>query len=88
MKQDEISLVAKGDEVITIYGGTLLHKHGSEKVNLISQYMRDLARLLMQLRQLCHVPALQLKQAVKPEVFDKFMEATRTVGGFDEKEHH
>ena len=41
IKQDEISLVAKGDEVITMCGGTLLHKHGSEKVNLISQYMRD-----------------------------------------------
>jgi hypothetical protein len=68
MKQDVISLVAKGDEVITIYGGALLLKHGSEKVNLISQHnMRDLPRLLMQLRQLRYVPALQLKQAVKPE---------------------
>ena len=81
-------MVAKGDEVITIYGGALLLKHGSEKVNLISQHMRDLARLLMQLRQLCHVPALQLKQAVKPEFFDKFVEATRTVSGFDKKERN
>jgi len=86
MKQDNVSLVARKDEVILIYSGALVNKHGTEKVNLVSQHMRDLARLLIEVRKLCELPSLQLKDAIKPELFDNFAEATKNVSGFDENE--
>ena len=50
--------------------------------------MRELARLLIEVRKLCEQPLLQLKDAIKPELFDNLVEATKNVSDFDENENN
>lgn len=88
MKSDNISLVARRDELILMYGAALLNKHGKNKANLVSQKMRELARLLVEVRNLCRLPSLQFMNAITPDKFDVFVTATKNVSGFDAREEN
>ena len=49
MRRDQLSLIVKGDKIILTLGSVLVRKLSTAKCHLISQKMRELARLKMQL---------------------------------------
>ena len=51
MRQDEVSFVAKRDDLIFKFGQARFEKDGTSKANYITQKMRSLARLLIELRK-------------------------------------
>jgi len=54
MKNDNISSVARHDQVILQFGAAILEKVGKKNANYVSQRMRQLARLLVILRARSH----------------------------------
>ena len=86
MKSDEISLIARNDGLIKDVGEMLLEKHGEKQNNLVSQKMRELARLVMQLRETELRPDAQLSDFIKPEKFDVVVSAVRNISNFHFKE--
>ena len=51
MKNDDISKIARKDQLIVDFGSSLFEKVGSKNANYVSQRMRQVARLLQLLRQ-------------------------------------
>lgn len=50
MRPDEISFTAKRDDLMMLFGNSWFEKSGSGRANYISDKMRSLARLTMELR--------------------------------------
>ena len=65
MKSDEISAIARNDELIRDVGVMLLEKHGEKQNNLVSQKVRELARLVMQLTETEFRPDAGLSDFIK-----------------------
>ena len=82
MKSDEISAIARNDELIRDVGVMLLEKHGEKQNNLVSQKMRELARLVMQLRETEFRPDARLSDFIKPDKFDVVVSAVKNVSKF------
>lgn len=84
MKQDEITSVASNDFLILQLGQSLYNKHGSDptKTEYIRQKVQEMCRLLLSLRK--KISVFSLEDAVKPDNFDKVIEAVRDVTGYDE----
>ncbi|KAK3745627.1 hypothetical protein QZH41_011480, partial [Actinostola sp. cb2023] len=70
MKQDEISLVAKTDPLIVKYGEVLLERVGASRSREVSQGMRELARLLLELQKNSPNDECSLRGYFKPVAFD------------------
>jgi hypothetical protein len=49
MKNDDIAFIAKRDDLILMFGSVLLDKNGIRQKEYVSQRMRQLAQLLLQL---------------------------------------
>ena len=81
MKKDEITKVVLSDELITTFGSFLLCSQGLRKANLISQRMRILARLLIQLKVVTSEEN-DLKGFILPRFFDVVVRATKLLGGY------
>ena len=79
MRVDEISMTAKTDELILTFGKSLFEKSGSGKANYISQKMRSLARLLMELRKLSPGKGYSLADFISPTEFDLVVTATKNL---------
>ena len=86
MKQDQISRVAKSDETILKLGEKLCNKHGHEndKYNYVRQKMRELARLLMELRKTLGLPNHSLAAFFHPKYYRFLVTCSKNVAGFDE----
>lgn len=86
MKQDEIASVARNDFLILQLGQSLYNKHGSDptKTEYIRQKVREMGRLLLSLRKIFSI--FSLEDAVKPDNYDKVIEAVRDVTGYDKRE--
>lgn len=82
MKSDEISAIARNDELIRDVGVMLLEKHGEKQNNLVSQKMRELARLVMQLRETEFRPDAGLSDFIKPDKFDVVISAVKNISKF------
>ena len=82
MKRDEISVIARNDELIRDVGVMLLEKHGEKQNNLVSQKMRELARLVMQLRETGFRPDAQLSEFIKPDKCDVIVSAVKNISKF------
>ena len=67
MKRDDITDIVKNDDLIIRFGTMLVDKLGSKNSQLISQKMRELARLVQQLKQENADEDLQLSTFFKPE---------------------
>ncbi|XP_050512802.1 uncharacterized protein LOC126888505 [Diabrotica virgifera virgifera] len=81
MKADKISATAKNDILICLFGETHLKKHKRKQiVTVTSNKMRQLARLLIALREF--TPVQNLIDAMKPELFDDLVTATKVISGF------
>ena len=86
MKSDEISLVARNDWLIKEVGVLLLEKHGEKQNHYISQKMRELSRLLLELRQTQVIPDATLSDFIKPGKFDDIIAAVKSLSKFHLKE--
>ncbi|KAJ8048979.1 hypothetical protein HOLleu_01508 [Holothuria leucospilota] len=84
MIRDDISRVAKHDEVVLAFGESLNRKLGRRQANHISQRMRQLARLVLQLRKDNGNEDSQLRDYINPERFDVVVGAVKEVSRFDQ----
>lgn len=82
MKNDQVSLVARNDWLIKEIGVLLVEKHGEKQNNFVSQKMRELARLLLQLREEDFNPNAQLSDFIKPAKFDIVVSAVKVISKF------
>lgn len=79
MRVDEISLTCKTDELILAAAKSLLEKGGSSKASYISEKMRSLARLLLELQKISGDKSATLSDFILPSKFDLVMLATRNL---------
>ena len=70
MRSDNITQVARDDYVISMLGVMLVEKGGLRRCHDISQKMRTLARLLLELREVEESPNAQMLELLHPEKFD------------------
>lgn len=82
MRPDNISFVAKSDPLIGLYGEMLLNKHKRQQMaRVVSNKMREMARLLISLKSM-DSEIQGLFDALKPEMFQKLVSATKIISGF------
>ena len=86
MKNDEFSLITKNDHLIKRFGSVLVDKLGTKNAANISQKMREIARLLRQLRETDKNHDAQLSDFIKPETFDTVVQAVKTLCNFQDKD--
>ncbi|KAL5238907.1 hypothetical protein ACI65C_006317 [Semiaphis heraclei] len=83
MAVDNISFVAKSDELIKAFGSRYLKSHREKHlVHVVTQKMRTLARLLIQM-QLEYPSIKTLQECLLPKHFDLIVKCTKTVAGYD-----
>ncbi|KAL1488528.1 hypothetical protein ABEB36_014992 [Hypothenemus hampei] len=83
MRADEISMVAKKDSLICAFGARYIKIHREKHfINVTSRKMRELARLLIELRKIDNSIA-SLFDALKPKYFDSIIAATKIVAKYD-----
>nr|CAI5842778.1 unnamed protein product [Callosobruchus analis] len=83
MRADAISAAVKNDSIICLYGEVLLSKHKRQQiVNVVSNKMREMGRLLIILKQSHTVECLF--DALKPEMFQHLVTAVKTMSGYSE----
>ena len=85
MKRDDISFIAKRDNVILNYGSFLFTTCGAEKALYISQKMRNLARLVLNCRENSKYHDCYLENLLKSEKFDDLVDSTNEISGYDSK---
>lgn len=82
MRADAISKTAMNDVLICSYAEELLGKHKRTQIKtVISNKMRELGRLLLQLKKTTAVQ--RMLDVLKPEFFDSLVTATRAISGYD-----
>lgn len=83
MAVDSISLIAKTDPLIKSFGSRYLKCHREKHlVNIVSQKMRTLARLLIQMRNE-DSNIKSLLDCLTPKYFDKIIKCTKIVAGYN-----
>ena len=86
MRNDDITLLAKSDPLILDVGEMLVQKHGVSKASDTSQTMRELSRLVIQLRKIDGDPRAQLSNYIKPSCYDTVVNAVRELCTFEVKD--
>ncbi|KAJ8927335.1 hypothetical protein NQ314_020212 [Rhamnusium bicolor] len=82
MRADKISEAAMNDLLICSYAEGLLGKHKRTQIKtVISNKMRELGRLLLQLKETTNVQ--RLIDVLKPEFFDTIVAATKVISGYN-----
>lgn len=83
MAVDAISTVAKTDHLIKAFGSRYLKCHKEKHlINVVSQKMRTLARLVIQMK--VEVPDIKsLQDCLVPKYFDYIIKCTKIVAGYD-----
>lgn len=83
MRADDISSVVKNDALICLYGEHLLSKHKRQQiVNVVSNKMREMGRLLIALKKNYGINCLF--DAIKPHFFKYFVSAAKEISGYSE----
>ncbi|XP_046975994.1 uncharacterized protein LOC124542104 [Vanessa cardui] len=84
MKPDKISLVAKKDKFICMFGAQYLRTHREEHfITVVSRKMRELAKLLVEVNKL--KPDINsLEQVLKPQYYDTLVQATKVVARYND----
>ena len=82
MKNDEVSIVARNDWLIKEIGFVFFEKYGEKQNSLISQKMRELSRLLLQLRETDASANSSLSDFIKPGRFDDVVSAVKSISKF------
>lgn len=84
MRQDAVSSVVRNDFGILQLAQSFYNKHGHDqtKYEYIRQKLREVARVVLSLRE---DGIYSTEDAVKPESFQKVAKAVKSVSGFDEE---
>ncbi|XP_065212456.1 uncharacterized protein LOC135840056 [Planococcus citri] len=86
MKGDRISEVVANDPLILAYGQRIFEKTQHDNLSVsVSNRMRELARLLIEMRNL--TTCKTLLECLKPEHYFALVKATKNIAGFDEKQN-
>lgn len=81
LRNDDISKTAMEDILICAFAESLLNKHKRRQIrNVISNKMRELGRLLLAMKSVTGVQTLF--SALKPEMFENFVSATKIISGY------
>lgn len=86
LSNDSISLVVKHDWLILTFGNLLSSSHDQTKAGYICQRMRQLARLVIQLRSTSENQDADLGSFLKPTLFDMVLEAVHAVCKYTESD--
>lgn len=78
LREDEIGIYCKEDLLIQRFGAMLFEKYGTTQCELIRQSMRQLARLILKLREIGNTKK-NLSDFLVPEVFDLIVQATKSL---------
>lgn len=82
MKADNISLTAKKDPLICIYGEYHFNKHKRVQMNVVvSNKMREMARLKIALQSILRFE--NLIEVLKPHMYNEFIAAVKIISGFN-----
>ena len=85
MKADEVTRIAKNDRLIRRYGAHLAERVDKDQLNEVSQGMRQLSRLLLELqRNSTETTTMTLQDYMKPEYFDMLITSVKTLCSFEE----
>eukprot|EP00794_Sanderia_malayensis_P001368 gene1368-1512_t len=79
MWQDQVSFIAKRDELIVKYGCWLFEKDGSQKPSYITEKMRSLARLVIELTKISSEKHSNLAEFICASKFDVVIQGTRNL---------
>ncbi|KAL4704338.1 hypothetical protein ACJJTC_019383 [Scirpophaga incertulas] len=84
MRPDRVSLEAKQDPLICAFGAQYMRIHREKHfINVTSRKMRELAKLLIQLKTLRTFK--DLMDVLKPQNYDLIVTATKKVSSYDDK---
>ena len=89
MRADDITRIAKSDNLIIVFGEKLCQKLGHNKFqyNYIRCKLREMGRFLLQLREDSKNPNGKLEDYICPDQFRLLVSSARKVSGFDEEGH-
>ena len=79
MTSDQVSLVAKNDSIILTFGSIVAQNCTAAQYNYVSQRMRQLARLLVELRDQTQTFNADLSSFLKPDIFETVVAAVLKV---------
>lgn len=83
MRADKISLVAKSDVLICAFASQYLKTHREKHfVNVVSRKMRELAKLLLEIKKI-NPSVKDFFDALRPKNYDDIVAATKVVGNYD-----
>ncbi|KAF5279660.1 hypothetical protein FQR65_LT15317 [Abscondita terminalis] len=86
MKADDISFVAKRDQLIRHFGENYLKKHKRSQIaSVCSNKLRECARLLIQMRKRTNNPELSFFEMLSTFNFDDVIFSTRIISGYSEE---
>jgi hypothetical protein len=83
LNHDKVSHVVKQDKLITSFGSHLFQKHGQSQVRYITQRLRELARLMLTVRDK-NPDIRSLDICIDPKKFNEVVESVRLLCGYDE----
>ncbi|XP_021356135.1 uncharacterized protein LOC110452122 [Mizuhopecten yessoensis] len=84
MKQDEVLDCIKSDNALRLLGGSMIQKVGKSRVANVRQKLRELGRLLIEMRKTTPVNGTSLQNfndIIKPENFDRITEVVWNIAG-------
>jgi hypothetical protein len=83
MHNDDVGTAAKNDSLILLFGGVLADKMNRHSTAHVSQKMREISRLLIQLRKSTNLQNANLATFVSPAHFPSVLEAVRIECNFN-----
>ena len=89
LKSDAIGRAVKGDQLILQLGERLFLRHGHdlEQYTYIRSTLRELSRLLLELRNSIGPDDASLRHFIDPAMYQKVIECAKTVAGFEISTH-
>ena len=90
MRRGPIRMIIRNDNIIKSYAAKLLSRtaHNKSHLKYIRARLRELARLLMNIRQTnTYLRDAQLYTVICPKNFDTVVQSVRTIAGYDDIHH-
>lgn len=84
MSENNITDICKNDPLLITYGKQLYRHHSHSKENLVSGKMRELGRLVHQIRS--KKPGITMTELICPANYDTIIDGVRTLCNFDTKD--
>jgi len=84
MVDGQVKVIAKSDEIIMKYAAKLYLRLGVEQHAYIRDKIREVTRLMIEIRKKEGFSDCSLKDCMRPEMFREVVSALRALSGFDE----